>query len=70
MVLSDEDVEIFCKGMRDVEGLGVDLEIEQDEREIFGLSSSDASPSELIRGMGILFPLKRIFLLTLLGILV
>ncbi|KAF8432366.1 hypothetical protein BDZ91DRAFT_804725 [Kalaharituber pfeilii] len=44
MVLSDEDVEIFCEGMRDVEGLGVDLEIEQDKREVFGLGSSDAGP--------------------------
>ncbi|KAF8432612.1 hypothetical protein BDZ91DRAFT_804709 [Kalaharituber pfeilii] len=35
MVLSDDDVEIFCEGMRDVEGLGVDLEIEQDKKDVF-----------------------------------
>ncbi|KAF8432650.1 hypothetical protein BDZ91DRAFT_769152 [Kalaharituber pfeilii] len=37
IVLSNEDVEIFCEGMRDIEELEVDLEIEQDERNIFGL---------------------------------
>ncbi|KAF8435877.1 hypothetical protein BDZ91DRAFT_769119, partial [Kalaharituber pfeilii] len=46
MELSDEDVEIFCEGMRDVEGLGVDLQIEQDEREVFGLESPAVGPSD------------------------
>ncbi|KAF8432853.1 hypothetical protein BDZ91DRAFT_804687 [Kalaharituber pfeilii] len=44
IVLSDEDVKIFYKDIRDVEGLGVDLEIEQDKRDIFGLGSSDVGP--------------------------
>ncbi|KAF8435929.1 hypothetical protein BDZ91DRAFT_769117 [Kalaharituber pfeilii] len=43
MVLSDEDVEIFCEGMRDVEGLGVDLEIEQEERAVFGVGEAEDS---------------------------
>ncbi|KAF8437384.1 hypothetical protein BDZ91DRAFT_804418 [Kalaharituber pfeilii] len=46
MELSDEDVEIFCEGMRDVEGLGVDLQIEQEEREVFGLESPAVGPSD------------------------
>ncbi|KAF8433137.1 hypothetical protein BDZ91DRAFT_769150 [Kalaharituber pfeilii] len=45
IVLSDEDVEIFCESMRDVEGLGVDLRLSRNERVVFGLGSSEAGPS-------------------------
>ncbi|KAF8438325.1 hypothetical protein BDZ91DRAFT_804274 [Kalaharituber pfeilii] len=70
IVLSDEDIEIFCEGIRDVEGLGVDLEIEQEEKEVFGLGSPTIRISLRMRGMVTIFLLKGIFLLTLLEILV
>ncbi|KAF8437883.1 hypothetical protein BDZ91DRAFT_769093 [Kalaharituber pfeilii] len=62
MVLSNEDVEIFCEGMRDVEGLGVDLETA-------GPLDWNQPKISLKKGITIIFLLMRIFLLTLLGIL-
>ncbi|KAF8434268.1 hypothetical protein BDZ91DRAFT_804604 [Kalaharituber pfeilii] len=45
IVISDDNIEIFCKAIRNIKDLGVDLKIKQDSREVFSSSVEEVDTS-------------------------